>query len=482
LEQFLPHKWPADRVERRPLEALVPYARNARTHSAAQVDQIAASMKEWGWTNPVLVDEAGQIIAGHGRVLAARKLGLAEVPVMVAEGWTDAQKQAYVLADNQLALNAGWDADMLTDELRALKGAGFDLDLIGFSDIDALLAGKASTGLVDPDDVPDVWVNPVSRTGDVWLLGPHRVTCGDSTVLADLDRLMAGGQADACWTDPPYNVKYQSKLAGSIKNDDMPAAQFRAFLVDAFVAAFAVMKPGAALYVAHADTEGLNFRGAFADAGFKLSGCLIWVKDSLVLGRSDYQWQHEPILYGWKPGASHVWYGGRKKTTVQALGSPALTVNADGQVVVSLGSEQFVISGKDLKVEGVASSVVRVEKPKRSAEHPTMKPVELITRMLENSTKVGAAVLDPFGGSGSTLIACEMLGRQARLCELEPRFVDVIVRRWEAFSGKKAVHEEAGLGFEAIADVRYDFRKDGFDSYELWCTAKREELKARSAA
>ena len=371
---------------------------------------------------------------------------------------------------------------MLSDELLGLKVQGFDLDLLGFSDIDALLAGNGASGRTDPDDVPELWARPVSKPGDVWSLGPHRVTCGDSTVVADLERAMGGVLADACWTDPPYNVKYQSKLAGSIQNDDMPAAQFRAFLLDAFVAAFTVLRPGAAIYVAHADTEGLNFRGAFAEAGFKLSGCLVWVKQSLVLGRSDYQWQHEPILYGWKPGASHAWFGGRKKTTVQDLGSPAIVVNEAGQVVVTIGAESFLISGKDLKVEGVASSVVRVEKPKRSAEHPTMKPVELISRQLQNSTKVGAAVLDPFGGSGSTLIACEMLGRQARLCELDPRFVDVIVRRWEAFTGKQATLEATGQTFEDVADARYDFRKDGFDSYELWCAAKREELAKASAA
>lgn len=473
----LPDHWPAAQVELQAVASLVPYANNTRTHTPEQIDQIVASMQEWGWTNPVLVDEAGVIIAGHARVLAAQKLGLADAPVMVARGWTDAQKRAYVIADNKLALNAGWDMSRLAVEISDLKGLGFDLGLTGFSadELDRMAGGRS--GLTHPDQVPDLWSRPVSKPGDVWLLGAHRVTCGDSTVVTDLDRVMAGGGADACWTDPPYNVRYESKLAGSIKNDDMPAAQFRAFLLDAFVAAFAVLKPGAAIYVAHADTEGLNFRGAFADAGFKLSGCLVWVKESLVLGRSDYQWQHEPILYGWKPGASHSWFGGRKKTTVHDLGSPAVVMNDAGQAVVTIGGETFVISGRDLKVEGVASSVLRVEKPKRSAEHPTMKPVELISRHLENSTKVGAVVLDPFGGSGSTLIACEMLGRQARLCELDPRFVDVIVRRWEAFTGRKAVLEEAGLGFEAAANARYDFRKDGFESYELWCASKREELK-----
>lgn len=476
-----PKAWPAAHVELRPVASLVPYANNTRTHSAEQIDQLVASMREWGWTNPVLVDEDGVIIAGHARVEAAQKVGILEAPVMVARGWSEAQRRAYVIADNKLALNASWDMKRLALEISDLSGMGFNLNLTGFSADELDRMSGSRSGLTDPDDAPAAWARPVSKPGDVWLLGAHRVTCGDSTVVTDLERVMGGIPADACWTDPPYNVKYESKLAGSIKNDDMPAAQFREFLRDAFVAAFTALRPGAAIYVAHADTEGLNFRAAFAEAGFKLSGCLVWVKESLVLGRSDYQWQHEPILYGWKPGAPHGWFGGRKKTTVQDLGSPALAVNDDGQVVVSMGSETFVISGKDLNVEGVASSVVRVEKPRRSAEHPTMKPVELIIRQLENSTKVGGVVLDPFGGSGSTLIACEMTGRQARLCELDPRFVDVIVRRWEAFTGKRAVLEGSGAGWEAVADARYDFRKDGFDSYELWCASKRKELQdARS--
>jgi DNA modification methylase len=478
----IPSEWPASQVEMRALEDLVFYARNSRTHSAEQVEQIAASMREWGWTNPVLVDEHGTIIAGHGRVMAAKKLGIAQAPVMVCRGWTEDQKRAYVIADNKLALNAGWDLAKLAVELNDLAASGFAVGLTGFSDDELARMAGSGGGLTDPDDAPELWARPVSRPGDVWILGAHRVTCGDATVLADVERVMAGHLADACWTDPPYNVNYESKLAGKIKNDHMGDAKFRAFLYDAFTSVAAVLQPGGAFYVAHADTEGLNFRAAFVEAGFKLLGCLVWVKDSLVLGRSDYQWQHEPILYGWKPGASHAWFGGRKKTTVQELGSPAITVNDDGAIVVRIGAESFVITGKGMEIEGVVPSVIRCEKPKRSVDHPTMKPVELIQRMLENSTKIGAVVLDPFGGSGSTLIACETLGRQARLVELDPKFVDVIVRRWQAFTGKAAFLEGSPATFEDVADARYDFRKDGFEGYEVWLEAKRAELAGRKKA
>ncbi|KQZ19344.1 hypothetical protein ASD50_07620 [Mesorhizobium sp. Root552] len=448
-------EWPADKVERRSVESLIPYARNARTHSEQQVAQIAASIREWGWTVPILVDEAGGIIAGHGRVLAAKKLAITEVPVMVASGWSEAQKRAYVLADNKLALNAGWNEELLKLELGDLASIGFDLHLTGFSEDElAQITLEDRPGLTDPDDAPEVPEHAVSAQGDVWLLGVHRVACGDSTILADVERAMGTAKADACWTDPPYNVNYESKLAGKIQNDNMGDGAFLSFLTDAFVSAYAVLKPGAAAYVAHADTEGLNFRAAFKASGFKLSGCLIWAKNALVLGRSDYQWQHEPILYGWKPGAAHRWYGGRSRTTVQQFNGPPFTLNADGTVSVSIGADSIVISGHDLKAEAVESTVIRVEKPKRSADHPTMKPTELITRMLKNSTREGDVVLDLFGGSGSTLIACEMTGRQARLVELDPRFSDVIVKRWQDFTGKEAILEGDGRTFSAIAADR----------------------------
>ena len=438
-----------------PLDRLIPYAQNSRTHNDDQVAQIAASITEFGFTNPILIDEDGGIIAGHGRVLAAGKLGLASAPTITIAGLTEAQRRAYIIADNKLALNAGWDEKMLKLEIEAIGALGFDVELTGFSgdELAALFGGEESAaGLTDPDDAPPAEDDPISKPGDIWVLGPHRVKCGDSTSIDDALSLMDGLMADACWTDPPYNVNYESKLAGKIKNDSMADEKFRTFLRDAFVCAFAVMKPGAPIYVAHADTEGLNFRAAFKDAAFKISGCLVWAKNALVLGRSDYQWQHEPILYGWKPGAAHRWYGGRKQTTLMKLGGSVFTQNDDGTVTARIGGESIVISGDNLVAQPAPSTIIHCEKPRRSADHPTMKPVELVSKMLRNSTRTGDIVLDLFGGSGSTLISCEMLGRQARLMELDPRFVDVIVKRWQEFTGKDAVLHPTGEKFsECVA-------------------------------
>lgn len=409
--------WPADKTERRKVSDLIPYARNARTHSDAQVAQIAASIKEWGWTTPVLVDTDGQIIAGHGRVMAARKLGIEEVPVMIAEGWTEAQKRAYVLADNQLALNAGWDIDLLTLEVGELSLDGFDLDLIGFDDkmLSKLLA-ETNEGLTDPDAAPEVPVTPVTVERDLWVLGNHRLLCGDSTSIDDLERLCAGQKVDMWLTDPPYNVAYEggTKEKLTIKNDSMEDGQFRQFLRDAYVAADAVMKSGAVFYIWHADSEGYNFRGAAKDAGWTVRQCLIWKKSSLVLGRQDYQWQHEPCLYGWKDGASHLWAADRKQTTI-----------------------------------------LEFEKPSRNGEHPTMKPVALFEYQMLNNTKGGDLVLDSFGGSGTTMIAAEKNGRHSRLMELDPKYCDVIVQRWQEFTGQKAVLEGDGRTFDELKAERH---------------------------
>lgn len=436
------------------VEGLVPYARNSRTHSDAQVAQIAASIKEFGFTNPVLIDADGGIIAGHGRVLAARKLGLPEVPAIRLDYLTEAQRRAYVIADNKLALNAGWDDELLALELGELRDAGFDLGLTGFAkdELDLILAEDDidEEGLTEDDSVPEPSGPVYSKPGDVWLLGEHRVMCGDSTNLGHVEALCAGEEIDCCWTDPPYNVNYEG-TAGKIENDNMEDAAFRQFLLDAFVSAYSVMRPGAPMYIAHADTEGYNFRGAFRDAGFKLSGCLIWVKPSLVLGRSDHQWRHEPILYGWKPGAAHSWYGGRAKTTViEAKDMPFLVMD-DGSVQIDLGSTTLRISGADLQVEELVGTTIRAEKPRKNAEHPTMKPVDLVLGMLKNSSRRGEAILDLFGGSGSTLIACQKSARRARLMEFDPKFVDVIVRRWQQFTGKQAVLEGDGRTFDQVA-------------------------------
>ncbi|WP_175787516.1 site-specific DNA-methyltransferase [Burkholderia anthina] len=436
-------------IRMRPIGELLPYARNARTHSDDQVAQIAASMKEFGWTNPVLIAD-DTILAGHGRVMAASKLGLAIVPTLDLSHLSATQRKAYILADNKLALNAGWDLDMLRVEIEDLKAEGFDVALTGFADAevaDLLTPEELDPSDKDPDALPEMPAEPHSGEGDVWILGPHRLMCGDSTSVDAWDTLMAGERADVVWTDPPYNVAYESKLAGSIKNDDMGDAKFHQFLQDAYTALFTVMKPGASIYVAHADTEGYNFRSAFLKAGFKLSGCLIWRKDSLVLGRSDYQWQHEPILYGWKPGAGHRWFGGRKQTTLADYGAASpFERQPDGRWVVRVGERTLVISG-DAKVEELESSVVFCEKPARSALHPTTKPTGLITRFLRNSARHNDIVVDAFGGSGSTLIAAEQMGMCARLMELDPRFVDVICARYHAFTGRLPVHAATGEPF-----------------------------------
>lgn len=406
---------PADKVEQWPIEKLVPYAKNSRTHSEEQVAQIAASIKEWGFTTAVLVDETGSLIAGHGRLMAARKLGMTSLPVMVAKGWTDAQKRAYVLADNKLALNAGWDNDLLALELAELGDLGFDLELTGFSDeeIKALMPVELTEGLTDPDEAPPIPENPVTVPGDVWVMGQHRLLCGDSTSVDDLAKLCEGQMVDMWLTDPPYNVAYEggTKEKLTIQNDSMGDDQFRQFLRDAYTAADTVMKAGAVFYIWHADSEGYNFRGAAKDAGWTVRQCLIWKKSSLVLGRQDYQWQHEPCLYGWKDGAGHLWASDRKQTTI-----------------------------------------LEFDKPARNGEHPTMKPVALFEYQLLNNTKGGDIVLDSFGGSGTTLIAAEKNGRVARLMELDPKYCDVIVKRWQDFTGKIATHAETGQPFAEVTN------------------------------
>jgi len=406
---------PADKVERWKIERLVPYARNARTHSDEQVAQIAASIREWGWTTPVLVDEGGGIIAGHGRTLAAQRLQMAEVPVMVARGWSDAKKRAYILADNQLAINAGWDNELLNLELSELKELDFDLDLIGFSadEIAALMPLELEPGLTDEDAVPEPPAVPVTLLGDVWLLGRHRVMCGDSCSITDIEKLVSGKQADMWLTDPPYNVAYEggTKEKLTIQNDSMADDAFRQFLRDAYVAADVAMKPGAVFYIWHADSEGYNFRGAAQDAGWKVRQCLIWKKSSLVMGRQDYHWKHEPCLYGWKEGAGHLWAADRKQTTI-----------------------------------------LEFDKPSRNGEHPTMKPVALFEYQMLNNTKGGDLVLDSFGGSGTTLIAAEKNGRHSCLMELDPKYVDVIIKRWQDFTGKTAVHAETNQPFAEVTE------------------------------
>ena len=379
---------------------MIPYARNSRKHSDEQVAQIAASIKEFGWTNPILVDGENGIIAGHGRLPAARKLGLEEVPVIELAHLTEIQKRALIIADNKLALNADWDNEMLALELEELQLEGFDLALTGFDEdeLNKLMPVEVE-GLTDEDAVPDIPEEPITKPGDIYLLGKHRLMCGDSCSTNDMEKLCDGQLVDIWLTDPPYNVAYEggTKEKLTIKNDSMADDQFRQFLRDAYVTADLVMKPGAVFYIWHADSEGYNFRGAAQDAGWKVRQCLIWKKSSLVMGRQDYHWRHEPCLYGWKEGASHLWAADRKQTTI-----------------------------------------LEFDKPSRNGEHPTMKPVALFEYQLLNNTKGGDIVLDSFGGSGTTLLAAEKHGRYARIMELDPKYCDVIVKRWEEFTGKKA--------------------------------------------
>ena len=441
--------------------ALLPYARNSKIHPPAQIEALAANMQRVGFTNPLLIAD-GTILAGHGRLLAAKKLGLTRVPCIDLSHLSEGERKAQVIWDNRSgeAFGAAWDLEMLKLETDDLRAAGFDLELFtGFAEEDLAkmfegLEEDAPSGLSDPDDVPPAPEVPVSRDGDIWVCGDHRIACGDSLSMQLWDQLMAGVLADLCVTDPPYNVAYESDLAGKIKNDDMGDAEFRSFLKGAYDTMFAVMKPGAPIYVAHADTEGFNFRGAFRDAGFKLSGCLIWRKNSLVLGRSDWQWQHEPVLYGWKPGAKHRWYGGRKRTTVVEWGDGnPFEQLPDGRWAVHVGGQTLIVEG-DAKVEAMPGSVVFHDKPSRSELHPTTKPTGLWLKFIEPSSRPGDVVIDPFSGSGTTLITCEMTGRRARVCDLDPKFVDVAVRRWEMFTGKRAVHAITGEPFPRDGEFR----------------------------
>ena len=408
--------WPASKVELRKVSELVPYARNSRTHSDEQVSQLAASIREWGWTVPILVDEEGGLIAGHGRIMAAKKLGIAEVPAMVAQGWSEAQKRAYVLADNKLAENAGWDRDLLKIELGDLTAFDFDLDLTGFGEgeIADLLADKTA-GLTDPDEVPEPPVEPVTVPGDVWVLGNHRIICGDSTDADCVGKLLGSVKPHLMVTDPPYGVEYDpnwrnkakradgtaigASAVGSVSNDD------RADWREAWA-----LFPGDVAYVWHA---GL-FAGSVADSliacDFSLRSQVIWAKGNFAIGRGDYHWQHEPCWYAVRKGKTGHYDGGRKQSTLW-----------------------------------------QIDKPQKSdTGHSTQKPVECMKRPIENNSSPGQAVYEPFSGSGTTIIAGEMTGRHIYAVELNPAYVDVAVERWQAFTGRDAVNEATGQTFAQV--------------------------------
>lgn len=447
--------------------SLIEYERNARTHSDEQVAEIANSISEFGWTNPVLI-AGDRVLAGHGRLLAARKLGIQVIPCIDLAHLNETQRRAYIIADNKLALNAGWDIEMLKTELVELQTSGFDLGLTGFrqEELDELFTVKEPPAEQNPDDVPEVPETPYSQPGDVWILGPHRVMCGSSLQIADWEKLMAGEQADMVWTDPPYNVDIGGKnkgldkadggnrsKSGGIANDMMSDAKFLDFLCDAFGTIIQVMKPGAAIYVAHPDREGHNFHTAFRMAGFKFSGCVVWRKNQMVLGMTDYQNIHEPILYGWKPGKAHRWYGGRKQVTVKDFGEGSpFSRQDDGSYTVQIGDEILVISG-EAKVTTLAGSVVFNDKPGRSEKHPTTKPCNLIIKQLVNNARRNDVIVDAFNGSGSTMIAAEICGMVYRGMELDPRFVDVTCQRYYEYTGRIPVHAETGAPYPVVIDT-----------------------------
>ena len=412
--------WPAEQPTRRKVSDLVPYARNSRTHSDAQVAQIAASIREWGWTNPILIDETGGIIAGHGRVLAARKLKIEDVPCIIASGWSEAQKRAYILADNQLAINAGWDMDLLKVEIGDLKTEGFDLGLIGFDGdfLDTLMADPGTDGLTDPDEVPEVSQCPVSATGDIWQLGKHRILCGDSTVATDVDKVLMGVRPLLMVTDPPYGVEYDSKwredampekntsngARGKVQNDD------RADWREAWA-----LFPGEVAYVWHAGNMAHVVAESLLAADLEIRAQIIWAKHQFVIGRGHYHPHHEPCWYAVRKKGTGHWAGDRKQSTLW-----------------------------------------QIDKPRKSETgHSTQKPVECMKRPIENNSTPGQAVYEPFSGSGTTIIAAEMTGRQCFAIELAPEYVDVAVKRWQAFTGKEAILESTGQTFAEMTEARH---------------------------
>lgn len=369
---------------------LIPYINNSRTHNEEQINQIVASINEFGFTNPLLIDEKDNIIAGHGRLLASKKLGMEEVPCIVLSGLTEAQKKAYIIADNKLALNAGWDDELLNLELENLKELDFDISLTGFNidELDDVLGEEKEVEEDDFDCTPPE--EPKSKYGQIYRLGTHYLMCGDSTKLEDVEKLMGETKADLLITDPPYNVNYEGGTKDKLKieNDNMSNDEFYQFLNNVFINAYTVLKDGASFYVWYASREVVNFQTSIEKSGLTVKQELIWNKNSLVIGRQDYQWKHEPCLYGWKEGAKHGWYSDRKQTTI-----------------------------------------LNFDRPQRNAEHPTMKPIPLFAYLIGNSSKQGDIIADGFGGSGTTMVACHQMKRKGYLVEFDPKYCQVIIDR-----------------------------------------------------
>lgn len=435
--------WPADEIERKPISGLVPYARNARTHSDEQVAQIAASIREWGWTNPILIDEQGTIIAGHGRVLAAQRLGYTDVPVMTARGWSEAQIRAYVIADNKLAESAGWDRELLRLEVADLESMGFDLPLMGFcADELQAMSADPNPGLTDPDDTPEAPVNPVTVLGDVWLLGKHRLVCGDSTDADAVAKCLNGVEPHLMVTDPPYGVDYDAdwrnradrangkpygaSAVGVVENDNR--MDWRE--------AWALFS-GQVAYVWHADRHASEVQQSLEACKFEIRCQIIWAKDRFAISRGHYHWQHEPCWYAVR-GNGH-WSGDRSQTTLWKIGHQ-----------------------------------------KSETGHSTQKPVECMKRPIENNSSPGQAVYEPFSGSGTTIIAGEMTGRSIHAIELSPLYVDVAVKRWQDFTGQAATLEGDGRTFEEISDERFDPSENSKRCYEDGIAELRKQKEAAS--
>ena len=380
------------------INKLIPYVNNARTHSPEQITKLRSSLREFGFVSPVIIDREYNILCGHGRVCAAKKEGVNEVPCVFVEHLSEAQKKAYILADNRMSLDAGWDDELLKVEMASLQEMGFDIGITGFdeSELADLFADGDKTSAKDDDFDLTAALEKASfvQRGDIWTVGRHRLMCGDATSAEDVAALMNGTKANLILTDPPYGVSFRSSSGLTIQNDSMKNEEFYNFLLSAFQRMVEHLESGGAAYVFHADTEGLNFRRAFVDAGLHLAGCCIWVKDSLVLGRSDYQWQHEPVLYGFLQNGKHKWYSDRKQTTIWNFA-----------------------------------------KPKRNADHPTSKPLDLLSYPIGNSTQENAVVIDTFGGSGSTLMACEKMNRICCTMELDEKYASVILRRYVEDTG-----------------------------------------------
>ena len=374
------------------IDKLVPYVNNARTHSAEQILKLRSSLREFGFVNPIIIDREFNVIAGHGRLMAAKEEGIEEVPCVFVDYLTDAQKKAYILADNRMAMDAGWDQELLKIEMEELQNLGYDLEFTGFDEKElADLFGVDDKEVKEDEFDLTAALEKASfvERGDVWFVGKHKLMCGDATSSEDVAKLMEDKKANLILTDPPYNVAFKSSDGLTIQNDSMDNNDFYEFLYLSFKNMADHLENGGAAYVFHADTEGLNFRKAFIDAGFHLAGCCIWVKDSLVLGRSDYQWQHEPVLYGFLQNGKHPWYSDRKQTTIWNF-----------------------------------------DKPKKNSNHPTSKPLDLLAYPINNSTQANAIVIDTFGGSGSTLMACEQMNRICYTMELDEKYASVILRRY----------------------------------------------------